>query len=85
MANIPDLLAAIRRTPKDVSFSELCKICEHYFGKPRQPGTSLRIYKTPWIGDPRVNIHSFKGKAKPYQVRQVLTAIGRIEASNETE
>jgi len=29
----------------------------------------------PWAGNPRVNIQSFKGQAKPYQVRQVLAAI----------
>ncbi len=85
MAKISDLLAAIRRNPKDISFGELCKVCEYYFGTPRQRGTSHRVYKTPWIGDPRVNIQSFKGKAKPYQVRQVLAAIARIEASNETD
>jgi hypothetical protein len=36
----------------------------------------------PWKGDPRVNIQNDKGMAKPYQVRQVLTAIERLK--NET-
>jgi hypothetical protein len=31
-------------------------------------------------GDPRVNIQNDKGKAKPYQVRQVLAAIDKKEA-----
>ena len=30
------------------------------------------VFKTPWQGDPRVNIQNAKGKAKVYQVRQVL-------------
>lgn len=34
----------------------------------------------PWQGDPRANIQSDKGKAKAYQVRQVLKAINRLEA-----
>jgi hypothetical protein len=34
---------------------------------------------TPWPGDPRVNIHNDKGKAKAYQVRQVLKAIDKKE------
>jgi len=39
----------------------------------------------PWLGDPRVNIQNSKGKAKSYQVRQVLKAIEKLEASNESE
>lgn len=31
-------------------------------------------------GDPRVNIQNDKGKAKAYQVRQVLAAIDKKEA-----
>jgi len=48
-------------------------------GTARHKGTSHRIYKTPWSGDPRVNIQNSKGKAKDYQVKQVLLAIERIE------
>ena len=32
--------------------------------KPRQLGTSHSIFKTPWVGDPRINIQDDKGKAK---------------------
>ncbi|WP_238985033.1 toxin HicA [Candidatus Glomeribacter gigasporarum] len=49
------------------------------FGPPRQHGTSHAIFKTPWPGDPRVNIQNAKGKAKSYQVRQVLLAIDKLE------
>jgi hypothetical protein len=75
----------MRRNPSDVRFADLCKVCEHYFGKPRQKGTSHRIFKTPWQGDPRVNIQSDKGKAKPYQVRQVLAAVERLELTDEKD
>lgn len=37
------------------------------------------IFKTPWQGDPRVNIQNDHGKAKAYQVRQVLDAIDRLK------
>ena len=47
-------------------------------------GTSHRIYRTPWQGDPRVNIQDDKGKAKAYQVRQVLKAIERWEYENHS-
>jgi hypothetical protein len=80
--DIPDILATIRRNPKGVRFSDLCKVCDHYFGKARMSGSSHRVYKTPWAGDPRVNIQNAKGKAKPYQVRQVLLAIQRLESSD---
>lgn len=84
MAKIKKLLAQIRNNPHDVKFSDLVKICNHYFGEPRQQGTSHCVYKTPWLGDPRVNIQDKNGKAKVYQVRQVLEAIDKIE-KEETE
>lgn len=31
------------------------------------------------VGDPRINIQDDKGKAKAYQVRQVLLAIDKLE------
>jgi hypothetical protein len=40
------------------------------------------VYKTPWSGDPRVNIQNSHGSAKAYQVRQVLKAIERVEAEH---
>ena len=68
----------MRRNPKGISFSDLCKVCDHFFGDPRQTGSSHRIYKTPWPGDPRVNIQDGNGMAKAYQVKQVLKAIERL-------
>jgi len=79
VASTDDILKRMRRNPKGVTFKDLSKVCDQYFGEPRQSGTSHRVYKTPWQGDPWVNIQSAKGKAKPYQVRQVLQAIGRLE------
>ena len=80
MARIDKLLEAIRTNPKNVRFSDLAKICDHYFGESRQQGTSHRIYKMPWEGDPRVNIQKGKnGEAKIYQVKQVIAAIEKIE------
>lgn len=61
-----------------VNFNDLFKVCQHYFGKPRNSGSSHYIFKTPWQGDPRINIQNEKGKAKPYQVRQVLAAIAKL-------
>jgi len=82
MASINEILAQMKRNPKGVRFNDLSKVCEHFFGAPRQTGSSHRIFRTPWQGDPRVNIQNSKGKAKPYQVRQVLHAINRLEVES---
>lgn len=79
MTNIQEILNSMRNNPKSIRFKDLCKVCDEYFGSPRQTGSSHRVYKTPWQGDPRVNIQNSKGKAKPYQVKQVLQAIERLE------
>jgi hypothetical protein len=51
----------------------------HYFGKPRQERTSHAKFETPWAGEPYVNIQNKNGQAKPYQVKQVLAAIDKLE------
>jgi len=79
VASIGDILERMRRNPKGIRFNDLCRVCDHFFGKPRKSGTSHRVYKTPWAGDPRVNIQNSQGKAKAYQVRQVLLAVDRLE------
>ena len=83
MASIEDVVEKMKSNPKGIRFKDLCKVCDHYFGKPRMSGSSHRVYKTPWAGDPRVNIQNAKGKAKAYQVRQVLLAIYRLENPDE--
>ena len=75
MAAMEKVLERMRREPANVRFVELFKVCEAFFGKPRQSGSSHAIFKTPWPGDPRVNIQNDNGRAKVYQVRQVLAAI----------
>ena len=80
MSTVPRILEQMRREPANVRFSDLKKVCETYFGKSRQDGSSHAIFKTPWPGDPRVNIQNTKGKAKPYQVRQVLQAVDKLES-----
>jgi predicted RNA binding protein YcfA (HicA-like mRNA interferase family) len=60
------------------SFNRLLNICEDFFGNYRVKG-SHHIFKTPWHGDPRINLQKGKGKdAKPYQVQQVLKALRKL-------
>jgi hypothetical protein len=84
MADINAILAQMRNNPKGIRFNSLCRVCDYYFGTPRQRGTSHRIYRMPWQGDPRVNIQDDKGMAKAYQVKQVLKAIERLQYEKES-
>ena len=82
MTGVAKNLKEMRVNPKGIRFSDLQRVCAHYFGQARRSGSSHCIYKTPWRGDPRVNIQNHKGKAKPYQVRQVMRAIEKIEVQH---
>jgi hypothetical protein len=85
MAKVEEIVANMRRKPKGAHFRDLCKVCDFYFGEARQMAGSHRIYKTPWPGDPRVNIQNAGGMAKAYQVRQVLRAIDRLETYGDAQ
>lgn len=81
MKSIAEELKLFKNNPKDVKSSELCKVCDFYFGDARQSGSGHSVYKTAWRGDPRVNIQNVKGEAKAYQVKQVLKAVERLEVA----
>lgn len=83
MADIDKILERMTASPAGVRFVDLMKVCEHFFGPARQSGTSHAVFKTPWPGDPRVNIQGDKGKAKAYQVRQALEAIGKLKGQRD--
>ena len=85
MAKVEEIVANMRRNPKGIRYRDLCKVCDFYFGKARQTSSSHRVYKTPWPGDPRVNIQNAGGMAKTYQVRQVLRAIDRLEIYSDAQ
>ena len=86
MSRTAKIIEQMRRSPQNIRFDDLAKVCADHFGEPRQQGTSHKVYKTPWQGDPRVNIQRGKdGNAKACQVRQVLDAIARLEAERNQE
>ena len=85
MSRIEEIIADMRRNPQGIRFRDLCRVCDACFGEARQGGSSHRVYKTPWQGDPRVNMQNDKGMAKTYQVRQVLRALDRLEAERGTQ
>jgi hypothetical protein len=88
LSHVPTLVAILekmRQNPAGVRFADVCRVCDHYFGQARQASGSHRVYKTPWSGDPRLNIQKSKGYAKAYQVKQIIRAIERLEAEHGGE
>ncbi|MBO3146356.1 toxin HicA [Dermatophilus congolensis] len=75
MPSVEKILAQMQSASHDVRYTDLVKVCEHFFGPPRQRGSSHCVFKMPWQGDPRINLQNSKGKAKSYQVKQALIAI----------
>ncbi|MFC6674137.1 toxin HicA [Marinobacterium aestuariivivens] len=70
----------MRDNPKGIRYIDAVRVVTHYFGEPRRSGGSHTIFKTPWPGDPRVNLQSGKnGKAKVYQIKQLLSAIDQLQ------
>ncbi len=80
---IEKLTKELVSSENNVRFSRLLTICENVFGEYRTSG-SHHIFKTPWQGDPRINLQKLKGNlAKPYQVRQVLRCIRKLKEIKE--
>ncbi|HEY2406962.1 MAG TPA: hypothetical protein VGI10_13220 [Polyangiaceae bacterium] len=76
MSKAEKLLEALRNNPRDVRFSDALKVATSYFGKPRIDG-SHHVFVVP--GGLRVNLQDGKsGKAKGYQVEQLLLAIDSL-------
>lgn len=64
-------------------FSKLLKLCEN-LSVNIVSAVSHYIFKTPWQGDPRINLQKLKGNfAKPCQVRQVLRALRKSKELEE--
>lgn len=75
---IDDALEELEQ-PDNIRFARLLTLCTQFFGEPRING-SHHIFKTPWPGDPRINLQKTKGgKAKPYQVKQVVNALNKLQ------
>jgi hypothetical protein len=86
-SDIEKILAAMRASTRSVKFSDALKVAKHYFGEPRTTGGHW-VFKTPWPGDPRINLQKDGNKAKSYQVKQLLAAIENlalIQAAKEEE
>jgi hypothetical protein len=80
LASTERLEIKARNSPASLSISEAVKLATLYFGEPRAgSGSHVAIFTTPWQGDPRINLQNKAGKAKPYQVIQIVKAIDRLK------
>ena len=81
MSRHAEIIAEMRRNPAGIRFAEAVKVAEDAFGPPRQSGSSHLVFRTPWPMDPRVNLQKGEnGKAKPYQIKQLLLALDKLAA-----
>lgn len=78
MADVGAIVTRMRANPRGIRFQEALRVARHYFGPPRTRG-SHHFFSTPWMGNPLVNLQESGGMAKAYQVRQLLSAIDRLE------
>jgi len=83
MSRFQKILQKMKDSPNNVDFEEVCWLAEKIgFIIRNGSGTSHRVFKHLWIKDMHgslLNLQEDKGKAKPYQVRQLL---GKIEDYN---
>jgi hypothetical protein len=82
MATIDEVIEELGNARKNVRFANLVRVCQEHFGCERVRG-SHHIFKTPWAGDPRINLQKDGTKAKPYQVDQVVAALERLKAKRQ--
>ena len=76
-SSIDNLITELEEKEKNTKFSRLLSICA-VFGACRISG-SHHIFKTPWQGDPRINLQKVGNMAKPYQVRQVVKCLRKLK------
>lgn len=78
MSKCAKLLEKAKNSPNNFSFTEICQLAECYGYLFQRQSASHIIYEHPALSIEQnrlLNFQNFKGKAKPYQVRQILKAI----------
>ncbi len=72
------LLARAHANPASLSFGELCRLAECHGWKFERTTGSHRLYRRPGTRE-LMNFQDAPGRAKPYQVRQLLRTIQDID------
>jgi hypothetical protein len=86
MTPIEEIIANMRRNPQGIRFRDLCRVCDFSLGRPARAAAVIVCTKRHGrVTRESIYIQNDKGMAKPYQVRQVLRAIDRLEADRGTQ
>jgi len=72
----------LRNNPKSVRFEELCKAAELFGFRFRGGKGSHRVYSRDGVEE-ILNFQNVGGKAKPYQVRQLLKVVEKYNLLEE--
>ncbi|MBA2493834.1 MAG: type II toxin-antitoxin system HicA family toxin [Acidobacteria bacterium] len=86
MSKCEKLLAKAKGSTNNFRFADLCKLAECYGWDLKNQEGSHRIYKNAELDVThgcRQTFQNENGKAKPYQVKQLLSAIEHLEVKNE--
>ena len=76
------LLEDLKKNPKNIRFEKLCRIAEAFGFQFKGGKGSHRIYLRKDINE-MLNFQNVSGKAKPYQVRQLIKIIDKYNLSEE--
>ena len=82
MSKCDKLIEKAKNSPNNFSFTEICKLAECYGFVFQRQSSSHFIFENPSLNIEQnriLNFQDFKGKAKPYQVKQLLRAIFILE------
>jgi len=82
MGNYEKLLQKARASNKNFSFDDLCKLAELAGFEFMRSSGSHKIYKHNSISH-KMNFQNYEGKAKPYQVTQLLNAIEELDRERD--
>ncbi len=73
-----EIYRKLKRNPANIRFEELCKVAELFGFKFKGGRGSHRIFVRDGIKD-MLNFQDVKGKAKPYQVKQLIKVIEKYK------
>ena len=85
MSNLDKLIQKAVTSPQNLRFDELCRLCRHFGMKKRESKSGHRIYKRQNPPIFTISIQDDDGKAKEYQVNQLLNKIREHDLYNFME
>jgi len=80
--NKNSLISELKQTKNNLHFSKLCNILEKLGFEFKGGKGSHRVYTHPMIRE-LLNFQNVSGKAKPYQINQLIKIIEKYQLFNE--